>query len=154
MRAMAVSVLLASCLVGPPSSKPTAPTPPTLPEATSFRLTDNVRPLAYELRLTIDPETRSFGGRVNIRVAVATATRHVVLHARELTTTSVSIDGERADAVVRGMRGGEEPNELILAPADELEPGEHTIRKSPTTQATARTCTDCTAVSATARSGR
>src|SRR5689334_18591319 len=43
-----------------------------------------VRPLGYALELVLDPAQPRFSGRVRIKVRLKTATRAIVLHAKEL----------------------------------------------------------------------
>src|SRR5689334_23565938 len=67
----------------PPLSAPAAtPTPPLPPPRADGRLPGGVRPTRYALDLAIDPSQPGFSGRARIGVAVAVATRGVVMHGR------------------------------------------------------------------------
>jgi cytosol alanyl aminopeptidase len=100
---------------------------PTIPQAEGYRLPDGVRPLSYDLSLHVDPREQHFSGRVRITAAVDEPTRHVILHARGLTTTSLTVDGKAADGVKRVRTRGEDPDELVVIAHQELAPGEHVI---------------------------
>jgi len=53
-------------------------------EVPKGKLSDVVRPLAYRLDLTVDPNQESFSGKVSIDVVLAAPSRAVVLHGRNL----------------------------------------------------------------------
>jgi alanyl aminopeptidase len=111
----------------PPTTKPRAmqrsaaaaraPAPQTVP---GLRLPDDVTPLRYDLRLTIDPALEAFGGDVAIRVHVAKPTSVVWLAAAELDIESETIDGAPATSWTTGQV-------LALHPHGTLAPGDHTI---------------------------
>jgi len=63
---------------------------PLLPPS-SVRLSPNVVPRAYELKLNVDPTKDRFSGEVEIDVTIAAATRDIVLHGRDLHIQVVSV---------------------------------------------------------------
>jgi alanyl aminopeptidase len=63
---------------------------PARPVAPGQRLSDVASPLAYDLRLEIDPNSDSFRGQVEIEISLARATDHVWLHADELGITKAT----------------------------------------------------------------
>ena len=54
------------------------------------RLGDAVQPVAYRLDMTVDPAAARFSGHVEIDVTLATASRRIFLHGRDLGMTRVS----------------------------------------------------------------
>ncbi len=58
--------------------------------APGLRLPDTVTPLAYDLRLDVDPASELFSGEVAIEVRIDKRTDHVWLHADELEITRAS----------------------------------------------------------------
>jgi alanyl aminopeptidase len=72
----------------PEPAKRTAPPPPLV--APGLRLPDGVAPLAYDLRLELDPDRDEFHGHVEIRVHLDAPTDHVWIHASELDITQAS----------------------------------------------------------------
>jgi len=69
----------------------------------NFRLPPHVRPSAYDARLSVDPEGRSFSGTARIELTLARACDEIILHAAELELTRVKarVDGQERDASVR-----------------------------------------------------
>jgi alanyl aminopeptidase len=65
----------------PASTQPTAP---------GLRLPATATPLAYDLRLEVDPERDVFRGRVEIRVRLQQPSEHIWLHAVELEIAAAS----------------------------------------------------------------
>ncbi len=87
--------------------------PTTAPKGTGvqppgLRLPDNVTPLAYDLKLDVDPDSEQFRGEVTIEVRIERATDHVWLHSDQLgiteatwtdgTLTPVDVQGEQMKA--------------------------------------------------------
>ncbi len=94
MRSIAfVAVVIGGCS-SPELPARRAPVIPTL------RLPDGVAPLAYDLKLEIDPATPEFRGEVDISVHVGTATAQLWLHAGDLAITQARYDGGRITAQV------------------------------------------------------
>ncbi len=73
----------------PPAQHPPA-APPSKLVAPGLRLPDDVAPLAYDLKLELDPDRDEFRGHVEIRVHLDAPTDHVWLHASELDITQAS----------------------------------------------------------------
>ena len=87
--------------------------PRTAPKLTGLqppglRLPDDVTPLAYDLKLDVDPDSEQFRGEVTIEVRIERATDHVWLHSDQLgiteatwsdgTLTPVDVQGEQMKA--------------------------------------------------------
>ena len=91
MKRLAIAALIAC---GPPPATTTPSRAPVL-VAPGARLPDDSTPLAYDLRLEVDPDSDELSGAVTIRVAVHG--RYVWLHASELAlgATSYRSGGER-----------------------------------------------------------
>ncbi|HSD88005.1 MAG TPA: M1 family metallopeptidase, partial [Kofleriaceae bacterium] len=90
---LAVALLVCVACSGPERAKaprPAAGAPLTSP---GLRLPDDALPLAYDLRLEIDPEQENFAGTVAIRTRLTTATDHVWLHADRITIKDAHWDG-------------------------------------------------------------
>nr|MBA3503346.1 hypothetical protein [Deltaproteobacteria bacterium] len=91
---LAVVLLLAvACSSGGPKREPVGsdkqPPPPRdaaieASDAPGLRLPAGVTPLAYDVRLELDPDRDSFSGRVAIRVKLDAPARQIWLHADEL----------------------------------------------------------------------
>ncbi len=91
-RIVGIAVVLAGACSGA-ANHPAHPTTPGALVAPGLRLPDDVVPLAYDLRLDIDPNIELFSGEVAIRVRIARATDHVWLHADRLSIAKASWDG-------------------------------------------------------------
>jgi len=78
-----------------PSGAPSASAP--LPPSSSGRLTKTVSPRSYDLRLRLDPENAAFTGRVKISLESKVPAKQLVLHALDLSLTSVIVAGRRLD---------------------------------------------------------
>ncbi len=78
-----------------PSGAPSARTP--LPPSSSGRLSKTVLPRNYELRLRLDPENAAFTGNVKISLESRVPAKQLVLHALDLSLTSVVVAGRRLD---------------------------------------------------------
>jgi alanyl aminopeptidase len=72
---------------------PPKPAKPPRPQVPSKRLPDAIDPLAYDLRLEVDPDTDAFTGAVTIHARINAATDRVWLHADDLDITSATFDG-------------------------------------------------------------
>ncbi len=73
------------------------------PDAPGLRLPDGITPLAYELRLEIDPHADAFTGHVKIRVRVDAPTDRVWLHADQIKITAAHWDhGDLAQLPLAG----------------------------------------------------
>jgi aminopeptidase N len=107
-----------------------APPPPAPRE--DGRLPETATPLGYELTLWIDPRLPTFHGTAEIAVDVPAPTRHVVLHARDMTITHAeAVAGSSriaATAASRTSYGGVVPEELVLTFERELPAGKAAIR--------------------------
>ena len=107
-----VLVVATACLAcgshdAPPPPQKTAPpltgdakpaTSPTLP-VPGVHLPDGATPLAYDLRLEVDPDRDTFAGTVAIRVRLDRASDRVWLHADELAITEAHWDGGKLEVV-------------------------------------------------------
>ena len=83
LAATVVSLALAAC-----SARATAPAhhpEPPAPRVPGLRLPGGVTPLAYALRLDVDPDRDAFSGEVQIRVRIDGPTDRVWLSAKDLT---------------------------------------------------------------------
>ncbi|MDP3542688.1 MAG: M1 family aminopeptidase [Elusimicrobiota bacterium] len=78
-----------------PSGAPSAQAP--LPPSSSGRLSKTVLPSKYDLRLRLDPENAAFWGRVKISLESKSPVKQLVLHALDLSLTSVVVAGRRLD---------------------------------------------------------
>jgi len=115
---------------GQPPPVWTEASPPPAPREDG-RLPPLARPIRYAVALDVDPRIARFGGRVRIRLQVASPTRHVVLHARGLTLRSIrftpqggttAITGAGTERAATGGRG--EPEELAITFERTLPAGE------------------------------
>ena len=95
------------------------------------RLPSLATPVRYAIALDVDPNQPRFTGRATIMVDVAASTRHLVLHARDMSVTSVvahTTGGDvTATAAIRPAHGGAVPQELVLTFAAALPAGRATI---------------------------
>lgn len=62
---------------------------------TRLRLPGHLRPLHYNLMLSVFMENFTFGGEVNVQVECLNATRHLVLHAHRLHIEAVGVAEDR-----------------------------------------------------------
>ena len=106
--------------------------PPPPPPRDDGRLPETATPLGYELTLWIDPQLPTFHGTAEIAVDVPAPTRHVVLHARDMTVTHAeAVAGSAriaASTASRITHGGVVPEELVVTFERELPAGKATIR--------------------------
>jgi aminopeptidase N len=119
MRAWCFAVVLAACSA--PAATPSRVVQRAAPEPVpGLRLPDDVTPLRYDLRLTIDPAVEAFHGEVAIRVRTAGPLAAVWLGADELDVEAATIDGAPAAPA---------PHDPVLAlrVPRALAAGEHTI---------------------------
>ncbi|HEY1813935.1 MAG TPA: M1 family metallopeptidase [Kofleriaceae bacterium] len=87
----------------PPKVAPTRDARADAIAAPGLRLPPGVTPLAYNLRLEVDPNAEDFTGHVAIRVRVDAPTDHVWIHADELDIRSASwTDGPLSTIAVPG----------------------------------------------------
>ena len=98
-----------SVLAAAPSVKPPA-----------FRLPGDVRPVRYDLDLTIIPSNAKGTGKVHIAARVVKATSVVWVHAQDLAIGAATIDGAPAKVV-------QHEDFLGLVAGKPLEPGEHAL---------------------------
>ncbi len=85
------------------------------------RLTDYFSPEHYDLALELDGPNRTFSGSVTLKGTLLDGAPHISVHAKDLTISSVAIDG------IEGTFTQGKDDELILT-NDTLEPGEHIVR--------------------------
>ena len=110
MRFLVISVIGAACSssigehsttpdegssgIGSGSGSASAPVDkPALPVAPGQRLPDLATPVAYDLRLEVDPDRDVFRGKVAIQLELAKPTDHVWLHAEQLVIEKASYAG-------------------------------------------------------------
>jgi alanyl aminopeptidase len=143
-RFLALAVCLVACgqtpepIATPPSqvaasaSASAAAAAASAPPADDVRLPKGVTPKDYTLDLRVDPRKETFEGAVTVRVALDKPSRHVVLHARDVTVTrAVAAAGaERLPAKwssrrAKGAHNADE--ELVLSFERDLPAGEVTI---------------------------
>jgi cytosol alanyl aminopeptidase len=134
---MAAALVLAACPgEPPPPPRPPVVAPPDtppLPEAQkNGRLPALATPTRYALELDIDPRQPRFNGVVRIDVDVPKKTSFIVLnaHGLEIKRAEGVIPREApvlARATTRFAQGGKSPEELVLAFAKPLPPGQATI---------------------------
>ncbi len=95
------------------------------------RLPPLARPERYALSLTVDPQKPRFSGTARILVSIPLATSYVILHGHGLDVKRAIAKVERDDLVAavtsRAAHDGREPEELVLAFAKPLPPGEATL---------------------------
>jgi len=84
------------------------------------RLTDNFKPEHYDLRLELDGTEKQLKGTVTIQGNKVTDDQPIKLHAKELTVTDASVDGQVATTSTG------EQDELTIA-TDNATAGEHTV---------------------------
>jgi alanyl aminopeptidase len=71
---------------------PEKPVPPVLPPVTApgLRLPDGAEPLAYDVRLEVDPDREDFTGHATVKMRLAAPADHFWIHADELDLARVS----------------------------------------------------------------
>lgn len=84
------------------------------------RLIEQFVPEHYDLSLTLDRINRQFTGTASIKGALAQAKNEIILHAKELTINSVTLDGKVADFTTN------DSDELHITQND-LGAGEHIV---------------------------
>jgi alanyl aminopeptidase len=92
--AFATAILLAACAAPDPSGKAGGGTG----APADGRLDDSVRPLAYQLSLTVDPSVERFSGETRIDVEITRPLSEIVLHGRGLDVSEAFVvlaDGTR-----------------------------------------------------------
>lgn len=104
----------------------------SVPPPDDVRLPKGVTPKDYTLDLRVDPRKETFEGVVTVRVALDKASRHVVMHARDVTvlhaTATLGAETVQATWASRRAKGGREADEeLVLSFARDLPAGEATI---------------------------
>jgi aminopeptidase N len=122
---------------GPPASaRPVvqdAPVAPSSAPATreDGRLPPLAHPERYALSFTIDPAQPRFAGTTRILVSIPQATSFVVLHGHHLDMKRAVAKLDHAEVLAtvtrRAAHDGREPEELVLAFAKPLPPGEATL---------------------------
>lgn len=103
----------------PPRQMPIAPPADAAVDAyvvpdPRFRLPEGVMPLAYDVKLEIDPAKDSFEGSVEIRVQLAAATRTVWLHAADLEITEGTYRAGTATGALTTRAGLHDLRALLL----------------------------------------
>nr|XP_020824556.1 thyrotropin-releasing hormone-degrading ectoenzyme isoform X1 [Phascolarctos cinereus] len=71
---------------------------------TQLRLPGHLKPLHYNLMLTVFMENFTFSGEVNVEVACLNATRYIVLHASRVVVERVQVAEDRAFGAVQVAR--------------------------------------------------
>lgn len=96
-----------------PAGSPSAARAPLPPS--SGRLTKDVAPSSYDLRLNLDPENAAFTGKVKISIEAKKPQSSLVLHALDLTFTKITVAGRAVDV----SRAAIDPkNETVTIPLD------------------------------------
>ncbi len=90
MRALVIAVVIGCSAPSRPLPQPVPSDAAITSVRPTLRLPDGVTPLAYDLRLEVDPQTVTFRGAVAIRVRVDRPTREIWLHADELEIEAVT----------------------------------------------------------------
>jgi alanyl aminopeptidase len=136
---LSVVSLLAAC-ASPPAQSPESvlavPVPATAtataPETVDGRLPSTVRPLGYDLELTVDPAQKAFSGKASIRIALTEASAFIVLHGVDIHVQRASLR-LAGGAVIGGQvshrraTGSTEDDELVVALEGQAPVGEHTL---------------------------
>ena len=117
---LALAVVAALACAHPPPAPPEEPVP-------TLRLPRDVRPLRYDLRLTVAPERAGFSGEVAIEVELARPARAIWLHARELTVREASVE-TGARRVAATLVQVTDEGVARLTPASEIPAGRATLR--------------------------
>jgi alanyl aminopeptidase len=130
--ALCVAVLAAAC-GQQPEEPPPARAPAPAPSAEDVvvplgRLPADVKPLHYELDLTIQPDTERFSGEAAIEVELERPRSVIWMHGRELDVTEAVV--ERADRpAVRSAWEQADPEGVVeLRPDEPVGPGKVTLR--------------------------
>lgn len=138
VRIIVIAALVAGCTgreVPPtpaPRQMPVAPPADAaidafVPLEPTFRLPDGAVPLAYDVRLEIDPQRDTFVGAVEIRAQLTAATRTIWLHARDLTITGATYRAGDRDGAIDATREG--PRQLRALALDRtVGPGEVVVK--------------------------
>lgn len=124
--------LLASC--GGATAE-TATPPPAFPPAQAHapapaggRLPADVRPLGYELAMTILPDEPGFTGRVQIRIRLAQARDTLWLHGKNLTVREVQVQPDGLGAVAGRWEQVDQDGLARITLPGPIGPGEATVR--------------------------
>ena len=84
-----------------------------------YRLTDEVIPLSYELRMVPDLEKFTFSGKVEIEISVQFSTNSVTLHSKQLKINSCKIlNGKQIPSKFKL----DEANELLIIEIEQILP--------------------------------
>ena len=109
-----------------------APGPVATGVSMGGRLTREVRPREYRLRLDVDPNRDSFAGHVDIDLELSAATSEFVLHGRDVTPKLVDATSpgllHRGALVERRAKAGRPADELVLRFEPALPRGAATVR--------------------------
>ncbi len=87
---LVLSIVIAAC-----GGRQQPPAPADAPPP-AFRLPDTVRPVSYQLDLTLTPGAERFTGSVDIEVELRAPTRTIWMHAEELVVREATVAGQRA----------------------------------------------------------
>jgi len=102
-------------------TKAPAPAPEPLPAPPALRLPETVRPLGYQVELTLDPEAPTFEGRIDIELRLREASSIVWLHAVELEIGRASFIAGGVETPARVVPG--DARTVGFAPAAPLAAG-------------------------------
>ena len=108
--------------VAPPAA------PPPLEVDGNARLTDDVKPTAYRIDLTIDPAKEKTVGAVEIDIEVAKPTSALLLHGEEMEIQSATLTSAEAKHDLKPTMG--ENGGLGLESASEIPAGTYTLQMS------------------------
>src|SRR5258706_7032125 len=113
VRAASLAIIVLGSGCPPPSVHAPGPArdPGVIAPPANLRLPDDAIPLAYDVRLDVDPDRDAFSGHVEIRVRLAAPSDHVWLH---------HVDLEIADARFRAAGRDGKLLEVATAPPGQL----------------------------------
>ncbi len=119
MKPIAVSCLVLASILAAPLAAAT-------PEPPALRLSDDAKPIAMQVELTILPELETFEGRVAIELEVTKATRIVWLNASKLEVQAATLERGAASRPATIVPGGEDFVGFEFP--TEVAPGKATLR--------------------------
>ncbi|HSP77431.1 MAG TPA: M1 family metallopeptidase, partial [Myxococcaceae bacterium] len=110
----------------PRQSEVPAPASTDTPRPPEFRLGTEVRPRAYTVELTVDPEREGFDGVVEVALELSEPTRQLWLHGNGLTVKEATLTAGARTSPARAVTEGEQFLGFLLE--EPVGPGEATLR--------------------------